>query len=97
VNLVGYLVELGWKRFNGSLDEHSVGQLGLAMNALGDFLQGATVGVDADEEAVRIAARRVVNKETISGPQVNGDSSVVRSNQSLESSPVDLSVGFAAD
>lgn len=100
VNLAGYFVELGRQRLNGRLNEENVGQLGFAMNAFGDFLQRPTVRVDADEQSFRIAARRVVNEETVSGPDVDSDSALVtlvRSNQLLESSPVDLSEGFAAD
>jgi hypothetical protein len=70
------------------------------MDSFRDFLQGATVGVDADEQPVRIPTRRVVNKEAVSGPDVYGDSTLVnlvRSNQLLECSPVNLSEGFAAD
>lgn len=112
MNLAGYFVEFGRKGLNGRLHEENVGQTalrGLAMDSLGDFLQGTTVGVDADEQAFRTAARRVVNEETVSGPDVDSDSAarvilvtlvlatLVRSNQLLESSPVDLSEGFTAD
>jgi hypothetical protein len=100
VNLVGYFIEFGRKCFKGGLHEEHVGQTALrrfAMDALGDFLQGLTVGVDADEQPVRISARRTSDEETVAGPNIDRDSSRIRSNQLLESSPVDLSVGFTAD
>ncbi len=103
VNLAGYFVEFGRKCFNGRLHKENVGQTtlrGFAMDSLGDFLQGPTVGVDADEQPVRIAARRVVYEETVTGPNVDSDPSaliLVRSNQLLECSPFDLSEGFTAD
>lgn len=103
VNLVCGFIQFGWKGLNGRLQEENVGQAalcGFAMNALGDFLQRPTVGVDADEKSLRIATRRVVDEQTVSGSDVHSDSALVtlvRSNQLLESSPVNLSEGFTAD
>lgn len=103
MNLSCYFVEFGGKTFNGRLHKENVWQAalrGFAMNSLGDFLQGPTVGVDTDEELPRLATRGVVNKETVSGPDVYDDSALVTlvgSNQLLESSLVNLSEGFTAD
>lgn len=100
MNLAGYFVEFGRQGLNGGLHEENVCQTALrrfAMDSLGDFLQGPTVGVDTDEQPVRISARRGSDEEAVTGPDVNSDSSVVRSNQLLECSPIDLSEGFTTD
>jgi len=99
LNLVGDAIEFGWKGLDGRLHKQGVEQTalgGVAIDSLRDFLQWPAVGVDADKEFVPIVARRVVDEETVSGSDVNNDSSVGR-NQLLKCSPINLSEGFTAD
>jgi hypothetical protein len=67
------------------------------MNFFRDFLERMTVGVNTNKKLLRIPLCRLVDKQTVSGPNVDDDSSVVRSNQLPKSSPVNLSEGFTAD
>lgn len=103
VNLVGYSIEFRWKDLDGRLDKEEVGQTilgGFAIDSFREFLQWPAVGVDANKEFVRSVTRRVVDEETISGSDVNNDSSLVslvRSNQFLKRSLINLSKGFTAD
>ena len=99
MNLVRYSIEFSRKGFGGRLYEEDVRQTtpgGFAIDSFRDFLQWPAVGVDANKELVPIVARRVVDKQTVSGSDVNNDSSV-GSNQFLKCSPVNLSKGFTAD
>jgi hypothetical protein len=66
------------------------------MNSFGDFLQGSTVGVNTDEERLRIFARAVVNKKTITGPNVYNNL-FVWSNEFVKSSAINLSKGSTAN
>jgi len=63
------------------------------MNFLGDFFEGTTIRVDADEERSRIALGGFVDEETISGPHIHNYSVLVGSNELMKSSAVDLSGG----
>ncbi len=99
MNLVSYPLEFRRKRFDGSLDKQNIGRTapgGFSMNFFRDLLQWTTVSVDANEERLRILTCAFVDKKTISGPNVYGDS-FVRSNELCKSSSVNLSEGFTAD
>jgi hypothetical protein len=99
VNLVGYAIEFRWKGLDSRLHKQGVEQTtlgGFAKDSLRDFLQWPAVGVDADKELVPRVARRVVDEATVSGSDINNDSSV-GSNQFLKCSPINLSKGSTAD
>jgi hypothetical protein len=66
------------------------------MNSFGDSLQGSTVGVNTDEERLRIFARGVVNKKTIAGPNVYSNL-FVGSNECVKSFSINLSKGSTAN
>jgi hypothetical protein len=103
VNLVGYSIEFRWKSLDSGLYKQDVWQSTLgefAIDSFRDFLQRSAVGVDTNKEFVRLAARRVVDEEAVSRPDINDDSplaSFERSNQFLKCSPINLSKGFTAD
>jgi hypothetical protein len=61
-----------------------------------DFLKWSSIRIDADEKCLRIVARAVVEKKTVSGPHVYNDS-LVRSNEFLKRSSINLSDGLTAD
>ena len=103
MNLVGYSLEFGWQIFDCRQDEQGIGQTTpgeFAIDLFGDFLEWRTVGVNTNKEVLRVQPRRVVDKQTVSGSEVNNNASVmllVRSNQILKCSPVNLSKGSTAD
>lgn len=55
------------------------------------------VRVETDKELLLILTGGVVDKETVSGSDVNDDSSLIRSNQLLKCSRIDLSKSSTAN
>ena len=88
------------KVFGRSLRKQDIGQTALrrsSMNFFGDFFEGTTIRVNTDEELLRIALRAFIDEETISGPNVYSYAPVVRGNELLKTSPVNLSGSSTAD
>jgi hypothetical protein len=88
------------KVFSRGLHKQNIAQPSFgrfAMDFFGDFFEGTTIRVDANEELTGVFTRTVVDKATVSGTNIYNYSSVVRSNEFLKSSAIELSGGSPAN
>ncbi len=100
VDLSGNSVQFRREVFNGGLQKQNVRQTTfarLSVNFFGDFFQRATISVDSDEEFLRTLARAPVDKKAVSGPNIYNYSALVRGDEFLESSAIQLSSGSTAN
>ena len=70
-------VQLSGQIFNRRLNKQHVRSAALrwpSVNLLGDLLERTCVGIDADVELLRVPARRLVHKATVSRPDVDDHS-----------------------
>lgn len=67
------------------------------MNFFRDFFQRTTIRVNADEEFLRVLAGTAVDEQSVAGPNIYNYSAVVRGNEFLKSSAIQLSTGSTAN
>lgn len=76
-------IQLRGQIFNRTLHEESVGEAAFnrpSINFFGDFLEGAAIRIDTDKKSTRVGLRALVDKQTVSGPNIYSYLSVVISN-----------------
>jgi hypothetical protein len=70
---------------------------GPAVNLFRNLFEWSTISVDTNEECLRVFLRGLVDKETISGPDVYSYSAIVIGSEFLNGSAVNLSGGSTAN